>query len=200
MEITAKLVKQLRDETGVQMMVCKEALKETDGNLEEAKLLLRKKGIEISGARDNKEANAGILYSYNHDNRVGVMIELRCETDFVAKNEEFHELAKIIAMHIAWAKPIAVDENGVEDDVYCREVRVAKSQIPEEKLKFATQILDGKMKKFFEKVCLLNQKELQVSEGQMTIGEMVKELSGKVGEKIEIRRFIRLEVGEEVGE
>jgi len=195
MEITAQMVKDLRSETGVQMMLCKEALKESEGNMEEAKLILRKKGISNSDHRAHKEASAGIIYTYNHDNRVGVMVELRCETDFVAKNDEFQDLAKIIAMHVAWAKPLAVDENGISPDRKLEEMEVARSQVPEDKKSFADKIVDGKMKKFYETVCLLNQKEIQVSDSKSTIGDMVKALSGKIGEKIEVARFERFEVG-----
>lgn len=198
MEITAEQVKELRNSTGVQMMLCKEALKEANGDLNEAKLILKKKGISNSSRREHKEAKSGIIYSYNHDNRVGVMVELRCETDFVAKNEEFHNLARIIAMHIAWAKPIAVDKDSVDEDAVREASVVAMAQIPEGKPEEVGQkILDGKMNKFYEQVCLLNQKELQISEGKQTIGEMVKELSGKLTEKIEVARFERFEVGDD---
>ncbi len=198
MEITAEMVKELRNATGVQMMVCKEALKETDGDMEKAKLFLRKKGIQLSERREGKEVNAGIIYTYNHDNRVGVIVELKCETDFVAKNEEFQNLAKIIAMHIAWAKPIAVDEEGVHPDIEAEQEEIASFQVPEGKEKFADKIIEGKMRKFYEESCLLNQKEMQVSEGQTTIGDMMKELSGKLTEKIKVTRFVRFEIGEDI--
>ena len=154
MEITAKLVKELRNATGVQMMTCKKALEDTNGNIEEAKLALRKMGIDASEGRSERATGSGIVFQYNHDNRVGVMIELRCETDFVAKNEEFKELAKIIAMHIAWAKPIAIDKNDIEDSIFVREHQIAESQVPYDKKKFAGKIVEGKMKKYIEKVCL----------------------------------------------
>ena len=197
MEITAQMVKDLRNATGVQMMLCKEALKESNGDIEEAKLILRKKGIHDSSRREHKEASSGIIYSYNHDNRVGVMLELKCETDFVAKNEEFQKLAKTIAMHIAWAKPVAVDEEGVSESIKTWEKEIARSQVPKGKSEqMVEKIVEGKMRKFYEGACLLNQKELQVSEGKMTIGDMIKEFSGKIGEKIEVGRFCRLEMGE----
>jgi len=205
MEITAEMVKKLRDATGVQMMVCKEALKEADGDMEEAKIILRKKGIDSGGQRAHKEAKSGIIYSYNHDNRVGVMLELRCETDFVAKNEEFHELAKLIAMHIAWAKPLAVDAGDLiaksfeHAKMVVDEEEIAKSQVPEGKPdNIVEKIVEGKMNKFFERVCLLNQKEVQVYDGKMTIENIIKELSGKLTEKIEVARFSRIELGEDV--
>ena len=197
MEITATQVKELRNLTGVQMMLCKKALQDANGDMEEAQLILRKMGIDNSVQREGRETSAGIIYTYNHDNRVAVMLELNCETDFVAKNEEFQNLAKIIAMHIAWAKPVAVDEEGIPPEIEAQEEEIARSQVPEEKEKFADKIVEGKMKKFYKKACLLNQEELQVSEGKMTIGEMVKELSGKIGEKIEVKRFVRYEVGSE---
>jgi elongation factor Ts len=196
MEITATLVKELRNATGAQMMLCKKALQDANGDIEEAKLILRKMGIDNSSKREGRETSSGIIYTYNHDNRVAVMIELACETDFVAKNEEFKNLAKTIAMHIAWAKPIAIDENDIDDTIFLRERQIAESQVPEGKEKFAEKIVEGKMKKFCEEVCLLNQKELQVSEGKQTIGKIIKEFSGKVGENIAIKRFIRYQVGE----
>ena len=196
MNITADMVKDLRAATGVQMMLCKEALKEADGEMDQAKLILRKKGIDSGERRAAKETTSGIIYTYNHDNRVGVMVEIKCETDFVAKNEEFHNLAKIIAMHIAWAKPIAISKGDIGFQEWTIEEEIAQSQIPEGKSEeIVTKILDGKMNKFCERVCLLNQKEVQVSEGKMTIGDMIKELSGKLTEKIEVTRFERFEVG-----
>jgi elongation factor Ts len=201
MNVTAEMVKALRDETGAQMMACKEALKENDGNVEKAKITLRKMGIDASEHRAERDTSAGIIYTYNHDNRVGVMVELRCETDFVAKNEEFQNLAKLIAMHIAWAKPLALNKWGLPTELLARETEIAQSQIPEkfcteDKREMAQKILDGKLAKVWERVCLLNQKEVQVSDGKMTIEEMVKALSGKLTENIEIKRFVRYEVGE----
>jgi elongation factor Ts len=196
MEITASMVKELRDATGAQMMLCKKALQENDGDLEKAKLALRKLGIENSSRREDKDANAERIFSYNHGGRVGVLVKLCCETDFVAKNEDFEKLGEAIAMHIAWAKPIAVDE--LPKEVYEQEAEIAKSQIPPEKEKFADKILEGKMKKVVSEKCLLHQKELQVSEGNSTVGEMIKEFSGKVGEKIEVGSFAILENGVEI--
>jgi len=198
MEITAKMVKNLRDATGVQMMLCKEALKEADGDIEKAKILLRKKGISQGDNREHKDAKSGIIYTYNHDNRVAVMLELRCETDFVAKNEEFHNLAKTIAMHIAWSKPMVISRDSVIDpQIVAEEEEIARSQVPEGKPEqIVEKIIEGKMNKFYEGICLLEQKELQVSEGKMTIGEMVKELSGKLTEKIVVKKFTRYELGE----
>ena len=196
MKITPNMVMELRKATGVQMMLCKEALKESDGDMDKVKIILRKKGIDQSGNREHKDAKSGIIYTYNHDNRVAVMLELRCETDFVAKNEEFHNLARIIAMHIAWAKPVAVDEEGVSPEIEAQEEEIARFEVPEGKsVEMIEKIVEGKMRKFYASVCLLNQKELQVSEGKVTIGEMVKELGGKLTEKIEVARFTRFELG-----
>jgi len=193
MEITAEMVKKLRASTGVQMMLCKKALVENDGDLEKATMSLRKMGADLSSRRDSKETNAGIVYSYNHNNSLGVMVKLCCETDFVAKNEEFVELARVIAMHIAWAKPVSVDRSGLSEAVVATEHELALSQIPPEKEKFAEKIIEGKMNKVYERLCLMNQKELQVSEGKTTIEEMIKALSGKVGEKIVVNEFSIME-------
>ena len=195
MEITAKMVKDLREATGVQMMVCKEALKEAEGSMEDAKRILRIKGIQDSGRRDHKEAASGIIYTYNHDGRVGVMLKLKCETDFVAKNEEFQDLAKTIAMHIAWAKPQFISSELVLPSIVEEEEEIARSQVPEGKPdEIVKKIIAGKMRKFYEGVCLLNQKELQISEGKITIGDMIKAFSGKVGEKIEVGDYSVFEI------
>ncbi len=195
MEITAALVKELRDETGAQMMLCKKALIEANGDIEAAKIVLRKMGIDNSARRSDREVSAGIIYSYIHDNRIGVMLELNCETDFVAKNEEFKALAKTIAMHIAWANPDYIDVTNIPPDRLKLESDIIKSQLKPEQEKFLNKILPGKMAKFYEKVCLTEQKELNVSEGKLTIREVMGAFSGKVGENVKLARFVRYEMG-----
>jgi len=195
MEINATLVKKLRDETGAQMMLCKKALIEANGDMEAAKLVLRKMGIDNSARRSDREVSAGIIYSYIHDNRIGVMLELNCETDFVAKNEEFKALAKAIAMHIAWANPEYIAPSNIFPDRLRLESDIIKSQLQPGQEKFLDKILPGKMAKFFEKVCLMEQKELNVSEGKLTIRELMGAFSGKVGENVQLARFVRYEMG-----
>jgi len=194
MAISASLVKELRDKTGAGMMDCKKALEEVGGDLEKAVDVLRKKGLKDAGKRSGKIAAEGIVYSYLHPgSRIGVLVELNSETDFVARGTDFEALAKRIAMHVAWAKPLYVSREEVPGDVIKREEEVCLGQLKPGQEKMADKIISGRMDKFFEEVCLLNQKDEQSGK---KIEELLTDLSGKVGEKIALRRFSRFEVGE----
>src|SRR6266581_5393162 len=195
-EIPAKLVAELRARTGAGMMDCKKALEETDGDLEKAVDVLRKKGAAKADKRAGREASEGVIGSYVHfDGSVGVLVELNSETDFVARTEDFKALAKEIAIHVAAAKPIAVRIEDVPADVVERERRVYKAQVAEEKKPDAVKdkIVEGKLKKFYQDNVLLEQPF--VKDDKVTIGDLVKGLSGKTGEKVEVRRFARFELG-----
>ena len=194
-EIPAKLVAELRAKTGAGMMDCKKALEETGGDIEKAIEVLRAKGAARADKRAEREASEGIIGSYVHyDGSVGVLVELNSETDFVARTEDFKALAKEIAIHVAAAKPIAVRIEDVPADVVERERRVYKAQVAEEKKPDAVKekIVEGKVKKFYQDTVLLEQ---TAQDGKTTIGDMVKALSGKTGEKISVRRFARFELG-----
>ena len=195
-EIPAKLVAELRARTGAGMMDCKKALEETGGDLEKAVDLLRKKGAAKADKRAGREASEGWIGSYVHfDGSVGVMVELNCETDFVARTPDFQALAKDVAVHVAATNPLAVRIEDLPADVVERERKVYESQVAEQKKpeNIRAKIVDGMLRKFYEERVLLEQKF--VKDDKRTVGELVKELSGKTGEKVEVRRFVRFELG-----
>jgi elongation factor Ts len=197
-EIPAKLVAELRARTGAGMMDCKKALQETGGDLEKAVDLLRQRGAAKADKRAARQATEGVIGSYVHfDGSVGVLVELNCETDFVARTEDFKALAKELAIHIAATRPLAVRVEDVPADVVAREKQVYEAQVAEQKKpeNIRGKIVDGMLKKFFEERVLLEQK--YVKDDARTVGELVKELSGKTGEKVEVRRFARFELGGE---
>ena len=195
-EIPAKLVAELRARTGAGMMDCKKALEETAGDLEKAVDVLRKKGAAKAEKRAGREATQGLIGSYvHHDGSIGVLVELNCETDFVARTPDFKELAKELALHIASAKPLAVRIEDLPADLIERERRVYAEQVAQQKKpeNIRAKIVDGMLKKFYEDHVLLEQK--YVRDDTRTIGELVKELSAKTGENIQLRRFVRFERG-----
>jgi len=195
-DIPAKLVAELRARTGAGMMDCKRALEQTGGDLEKAIDLLRKTGAAKADKRAAREASEGVIGSYiHHDGTIGVLVELNCETDFVARTEDFQTLARELAVHIAATKPLAVRIEDLPPDVVQREKRVYDEQVAEQKKpeNIRGKIVEGMLKKFYEDTVLLEQKH--VKDEKRTIGELVKELSAKTGEKIEVRRFVRFELG-----
>ncbi|PYO97272.1 MAG: translation elongation factor Ts [Gemmatimonadetes bacterium] len=196
-EIPAKLVAELRARTGAGMMDCKKALEETGGDLDKAVDVLRKKGAAKADKRAERVASQGLIGHYvHHDGKTAVLVELNCETDFVARTEDFKTLARELAMHIAAARPLAVRVEDLPPETLARERQVYEAQVAEQKKpeNIRAKIVDGMMKKFYEDNVLLEQKF--VRDDQRTVGELVKELSAKTGEKIEVRRFSRLKVGE----
>ena len=197
MSISAKDVKALRDRTGAGMMDCKKALTEAGGDIEAAIDLLRAKGAAKAAKRAKKSANEGTIGSYVHfDNRTAVIVELNCETDFVAKTDDFQGLAKEIALHIASQAPISVSPEDIPEDVVARERQVYEQQVKEEGKpdNIAGKIVDGKLNKFFKESTLLAQRF--VKNPDQTVGDLITEISAKTGEKIEVARFMRFKVGE----
>ncbi len=197
MTISAKDVKALRDRTGAGMMDCKKALQETNGDMEAAVDFLRAKGSAKAAKRAAKSANEGTIGSYVHfGGKIGVMIEVNCETDFVAKTDDFIGLAKDLAMHIAAANPLSVSPDDIDDEVVAREKAIFLEQIKDEGKPehIAEKIVEGKLRKFFEENSLLMQP--YVKDPQMTISELITQVSSKTGEKIEVARFSRLQVGQ----
>ena len=195
-DIPAKLVAELRARTGAGMMDCKRALEESSGNLEKAVDLLRQKGAAKADKRAGREASEGWIGSYVHfDGSVGVLVELNCETDFVARTDDFQALAKDVAVHIAATSPLAVRIKDLPTDVVERERKVYESQVAEQKKpeNIRAKIVDGMMRKFYEERVLLEQRF--VKDDKRTVGELVKALSAKTGEKVEVRRFVRFELG-----
>jgi elongation factor Ts len=194
--ITAQQVAELRAKTGAGMMDCKKALEESGGDMAKAEELLRVKYAARAEKRADRAAGQGVIEIYLHFNgRVATMVELNSETDFVANTAEFRQLAKDVALHVASAKPIAVRIEDVPGDVVERERRVYTAQVAEEKKPepVKQKIVEGKLKKFFQENVLLEQPF--VKDDKVTVGELVKALSGKTGEKVEIRRFARFELG-----
>ena len=195
--ISAKDVKKLRDMTGAGMMDCKRALEETDGDLEKAVDLMRAKGAAKAAKRSEKSANEGVIGSYIHfDNKTAVIVELNCETDFVANTDDFRGLARDLAMHIASTSPMSVSPDDIAADVIEREKAVYLEQVKEEGKPdhIAGKIVEGKLQKFFKENTLLAQPF--VKDTDKTISELITEVSSRTGEKIEVARFARLKVGE----
>lgn len=199
MEITSAMVKELRVKTGTGMMDCKEALMASDGDFEKAIDYLRKKGLSAATKRSSKAAKDGTVASYIHmGGRIGVMVEINCETDFVAKTEDFQAMAKDIAMHIAASNPSYVKSDEIPQEVVEREKEIYRSQLREEKKpeKIWDKIIEGKLKKYYEEVCLLEQKFIKDTD--ITVGTLLSNVIAKTGENVVIRRFARFQLGEEI--
>lgn len=196
-EVSAELVKKLREATGAGMMDCKVALKEANGNMDAAIDVLRKKGLKDLNKRAGKTAAEGSIGVYSHQgDQVVAVVELNCETDFVARGDEFKELAKSIAMQIAAMKPLYVSQEEVPQEVLRKEEEICLEQLNEQQKKNADKIIPGKLQKFFEEVCLLNQMFIRDDSGKKTVKTLLEEYSMKCGEKVAVRRFQRYEVGE----
>ena len=196
-EITARLVKDLRELTGVGMMECKRALVEAKGDIGDAEVLLRKWGIASAGKKSARATRQGLIGSYiHHGGQLGVMVEVNCESDFVARTDDFKELVHDVAMHIAAADPRYIRKEDVPADVLDKEKEIARARAvlegkPE---KILDKIVEGRIAKFYEEVCLLDQPF--VKEATLTVGQLVKTKIAKLGENIGIARFVRLKVGD----
>ena len=196
--ITAKQVNELRQKTGSGMMDCKKALVESKGDLDTAVDHLRKAGIAKAEKKSSRAANEGIIFSYiHHGSKLGVLVELGCETDFVAKTEGFNDLAASIAMQVAASNPIAIDESGIAQDLLDKEKEIfmdqAKSSGKPDNV--VEKIVEGKLNKFIEDNCLVHQSF--VKNPDMTISQLVQEAIAKLGENITINRFVRFALGEQ---
>jgi elongation factor Ts len=197
MAISAKDVKELRERTGAGMMECKAALEETGGDQEKAIDILRAKGAAKAAKRSAREASEGAVGSYIHmGGRIGVLVEINCETDFVARNEEFQRLVRDIALHIAAASPVAVSREDVPADEVERERSVYREQMREsgKPEKIWDKIVEGKLEKYFQEVVLLEQPF--VKDPDITVGQLVTQAGAKTGENIVVRRFTRYSLGE----
>ena len=196
MEITASMVKDLREKTGLGMMDCKKALVETSGDLDKAVEYLRKKGILKAAKREGRATTEGRIGSYIHMNgKIGVLVELNCESDFVAKTDQFVELVKDLCMHVAASSPSWVSPEDVPEDVVAKEKEIYMVQAKEagKPDKILEKIADGKLKKFFSDVCLLEQPF--VKDTDKTVGDLIKEKIGQLGENMTIGRFVRYHLG-----
>jgi elongation factor Ts len=195
--ITAQTVQTLREKTNAGMMDCKKALTEADGDLEKAETILRKKGIAKAGSKADRQTKEGIVASYIHmAGRVGVLIEVNCETDFVAKNENFREMVKDISLHIAAANPKFLRREDVPADLIAKEREIAADQVKGKPANIIEKIVDGKIDKIFAEQCLLEQ--AFIKNPDVTIGDLVKSKIAELGENLVVRRFVRYAVGEEI--
>lgn len=194
MAISAREVKKLRDMTSCGMMDCKNALVEADGDIEKAKEILRTKGLARAEKRSGRQTAAGYVGSYIHmDGRIGVMLELNSETDFVARAEDFRRLHKDLCMQVCATNPLAVKREEVDKKAIESEKRIATEQAEGKPEHIVEKIVAGKLDKFYEEAVLLEQKF--VKDDTVTVGDLVKQVAGKFGENITIRRFVRFELG-----
>ena len=198
MEITADKVKDLRERTGIGMMECKGALGEACGDMDKAIEILRKKGHARAEAKSSRAAKEGLVGSYIHMNgRIGVLVEVNCESDFVARNAEFQNLVKELGMQIAAAKPRYVSSSDVPEDVVAKEKEIIKAQLGDMKKppEIMERIVQGKLGKFFEEVCLLDQPYIR--EDKIKVRDLITQLVAKMGENIKVGRFARFEIGQD---
>ena len=195
--ISAEMVKQLREKTGAGIMDCKQALSECEIDIDKAVDFLRKKGLATAAKRAGRAMTEGIINSYIHmGGKLGVLVEIGCETDFVAKNEDFQEFAKNIAMHIAAANPLGINVEDVPEDVINKEREIYRDQALEmgKPENMIDKIAEGKLNKFIKESCLLNQ--AYVRDPKISIADLLNELIAKIGENITIKRFARFQTGE----
>ena len=198
MEITAALVRELREKTNAGMMDCKQALQETSGNMDKAVDLLRQKGLATAMKRAGKQASEGLVHAYIHaGGRMGVLVEVNCETDFAAKSQDFVDFVKNVAMQIAATNPLGVSKDDVPQEAIERERAIYLAQARESGKpdNILEKMVDGKMRKYFQEVVLLEQ--AYVKDPDKTIQDYLNELLAKTGEKILIRRFVRFQLGAE---
>jgi len=193
--VTAEDVRKLRDKTGAGLMDCKRALEEAEGDQQKAEAVLRQKGLDKALAKGSRKTAEGVIISYIHgDGRIGVLLELACETDFVARNEEFRELARELAMQVAAMKPQVVRPEDLPEQVVEAEREIYAAQFADKPQNVLERIVDGKMEKFYEQACLFNQPHIR--DDSRTVDEVVKDAIAKLGENIEVRRFVRMELGQ----
>lgn len=196
MAISAQLIKELREKTGAGMMDCKKVLVETDGDINKAIDLLREKGLASAEKKASRIASEGLVASYIHSGRIGVLVEVNSETDFVAKTDEFKDFVKDIAMQVAASNPEYLCEEDVPQEAIDKEKEVLIQQALNEgkPQNIAEKMVEGRMHKFYERVCLLDQPFIK--DPSITVNDLLKDKIAKIGENIKIRRFVRYEVGE----
>ena len=196
MKISASLIKELREKTGAGMMDCKKALAETDGNMDKAFDYLREKGLSSVAKKSSRITSEGLVDSYIHGGRIGVLIEVNSETDFVAKNDEFKRFVRDMAMQVAAVNPKYISREEVPEEELAHEKEVLTEQARQEGKpeKIIEKMVEGRMHKFYERVCLLDQPFIK--DPSITVNDLLKDKIAKIGENIKIRRFVRYEVGE----
>ena len=193
--ITADQVKQLRDKTGAGMMECKAALAEANGNMEEAVTILRKRGLAQAAKKAGRSTSEGLIGHYIHmGGKIGVLVEVNCESDFVARTDKFQELTKELAMHVAAANPTYVRREDVPAEVVAREREIYQEQVKDKPAQVIDKIVDGKMNAYYQQFCLMEQPS--VRDPNVTITQMVQDAIRILGENITVTRFVRFKVGE----
>ena len=198
MQITSAMVKELREKTNAGIMDCKAALQEAQGDMQKAVDYLRQKGLAVAQKRAGRIASEGMVHSYIHaGGKIGVMVEVNCETDFTARNESFGDFVKNLAMHIAATNPLAIDREGLAQEIVAREKEIYRAQALEtgKPENIVDKIAEGKLNKFYQEVCLLEQ--AYVRDTDITIEDLLNELRAKTGENVIVRRFIRYQLGED---
>jgi elongation factor Ts len=193
MTMSVEDIKKLRAQTGAGMMKAKEALEASGGDFDKAVQWLREKGEASAAKKADREARAGLIEGYVHSGRIGVLVEINCETDFVARTEDFKEFARDIAMHVAASNPEYLSPEDVPADVVEREKEIYRKEVQGKPAEIMEKILEGKLAKYYEQVCLLNQ--LFVKDPDVTVGKLTTNLVAKLGENIVIRRYSRMELG-----
>ncbi|MCP3922767.1 MAG: translation elongation factor Ts [Desulfobacterales bacterium] len=197
MNISAEMVKELRAKTGAGIMDCKAALKDCEGDAEKAVDFLRKKGLATAQKRSARETSEGVIQSYIHmGGKIGVLLEVNCESDFVAKNEDFQEFSKNVAMHVAAINPLGLQKEDISEEVIERERAIYKDQALEmgKPEKMIDKIIDGKIEKFYKDSCLMSQ--AYIKDPKISIEDLLNSLIAKIGENIKIKRFARFQIGE----
>lgn len=193
-EITLALIQKLRERTGVGMMDCKKALVEADGDIEKAVELLRKKGALLAEKRAGKETAEGIVHAYIHPGaNIGVLVELNCETDFVARTKDMEAFAQDLALQIAAFRPVCIEASEVDPALIEKERAIYREQLAGKPAEIIDKIIEGKLEKYYTEICLLNQP--YIKNDKLTVADVLKELIAKIGENIKIKRFVRFEVG-----
>jgi elongation factor Ts len=195
-KISADLIKELREKTGVGMMECKKALTESDGNFEKAIDFLRQKGLATAVKKAGRTASEGLVESYIHMGKIGTLVEINCETDFVARTEEFRELVKDVAMQIAASNPVYLSREDVPQDVVEREKEIYRAQVADKPPQVMEKIIEGKLEKYYTDVCLLDQLFIKDTEQKQKVKDLITGKVSKLGENIVIRRFSRFQLGE----
>ncbi len=198
--ITSEMIRDLREKTGVGMLDCKKALAESNGDFERAVSLLRQKGLATAAKKAGRIASEGVIGSYMHMGKIGAMVEINCETDFVARTDAFRELVKDVAMHIAAANPSYLSVEDVPQNVLDQEKEIYRAQITGKPPQIVEKILEGKLDKFFEENCLLEQIFIKDPEQKKKIKDLIAENVARLGENVIIRRFVRFQLGETVKE
>lgn len=194
--VSAEMIKNLREKTGTGMMECKKALTECNGDFEKAIDLLRQKGLASAVKKAGRTASEGLIHSYLHMGKIGAMVEVNCETDFVARTDDFKELVKDIAMHIAAATPLYLTRDDVQQDTIEREKEIYRAQVADKPPHIVEKIIEGKLEKFYTDTCLLDQLFIKDPEQKKRIKDIVSEKVARLGENIVIRRFVRFQLGE----